>query len=120
MTWDEVRVLALALPGVEDAVSYGTPALKVRVGAKLKLLARLKEDGESVVLFMEPEEKELLLEAEPAVFFQTPHYVGWPSLLARLEALDAERLGPLLERTWRRLANAKLLARRVEAGAPSR
>ena len=112
MTWDEVRVLGLALPGVEDALSYGTPALKVRVGAKLKLLTRLKEDGRSIVLSMEPEEKELLLEAEPDVFFQTPHYEGWPTLLARLCALGPERLAPLLERSWRRAANAKLRAQR--------
>ncbi len=112
MTWDEVRVLALALPGVEDALSYGTPALKVRVGAKLKLLARLKEDGGSIVLSTEPEEKELLLEAEPDVFFQTPHYEGWPTLLARLSALGPDRLAPLLERSWRRVASAKLRAQR--------
>ena len=112
MTWDEVRALGLALPGVEDARSYGTPALKVRAGSKLKLLVRLKEDAESVVLLMQPEEKDLLLEAEPAVFFQTPHYVGWPALLARLTALEPERLAPLLERAWRRLASAKLLAQR--------
>ena len=112
MTWGEVRALGLALPGVEDATSYRTPALKVRAGSRLKLLVRLKEEGDSIVLSMDPAEKELLLEAEPAVFFQTPHYEGWPSLLARLNALESDRLAPLLERTWRRAANARLLAQR--------
>ena len=112
MTWDEVRALGLALPGVEDSLSYGTPALKVRVGAKPKLLTRLKEDGESIVVSVQPEEKELLLEAEPDVFFQTPHYEGWPVLLAKLSALEPDRLAPLLERSWRRAANARMLAQR--------
>lgn len=40
-TFDTVRRLALALPGVEEGVSYGTPAFRVRG----KLLARLREDG---------------------------------------------------------------------------
>jgi hypothetical protein len=43
MTFDDVRKISLVWPEVEDGTSYGTPALKVRK----KLLARLKEDGDS-------------------------------------------------------------------------
>ena len=43
VTFDDVRKISLAWPEVEDGTSYGTPALKVRK----KLLARLKEDGDS-------------------------------------------------------------------------
>ena len=46
MTFDDVRAIALKWPEVTDGTSYGTPALKVRG----KLLTRLKEDGESLVL----------------------------------------------------------------------
>lgn len=46
MTFDGVRKIALAWPEVEDGTSYGTPALKVRK----KMLARLKEDGDSLVM----------------------------------------------------------------------
>ena len=46
MTFDDVRKLAPAWAEVEDGTSYGTPALKVRK----KLLARLKEDGDSLVI----------------------------------------------------------------------
>ena len=46
VTFDDVRKLALAWPEVEDGTSYGTPALKVRK----KLLVRLKEDGDSLVM----------------------------------------------------------------------
>ena len=41
-----VCACAKRLPGAEVATSYGTPALKV----KGKLFARLKEDGETLVL----------------------------------------------------------------------
>jgi hypothetical protein len=43
VTFDDVRTIALAWPEVEDGTSYDTPALKVRK----KMLARLKEDGDS-------------------------------------------------------------------------
>jgi hypothetical protein len=43
MTYDDVEALALRLPGVEESISYGTAALKVRG----RLFVRLKEDGET-------------------------------------------------------------------------
>jgi hypothetical protein len=43
MNYDDVKALALNLPGVEEGTSYGTAALKV----KGKLFVRLKEDGET-------------------------------------------------------------------------
>ncbi len=46
MTFDDVRKFALAWPEVEEGTSYGTPALKVR----RKMLARLKEDKDSLVV----------------------------------------------------------------------
>ena len=57
-TYDTVRKLALALPGVEEGTSYGTPALKVRG----KLFVRLKEDGETIVLRSDSFDRAHLLE----------------------------------------------------------
>ena len=112
MTWDDVRALGLALAGVEDGTSYRTPALKVRAGSKAHLLVRLKEDGESVVLFVDWAQKELLLEADPERFFQTPHYERYPALLARLAPADPAQIAAMLERRWRDLAPPKLRALR--------
>lgn len=106
MTWDDVRALGLALPGVEDGVGYGAPALKVRG----KLLARLHEGGADVVLHAVHAEKELLLEAAPARFHQTPHYEGWPALLARLASADPNEIAAMLERRWRELAGGRAVA----------
>jgi len=51
--------------GVEDGTSYGTPALKVRK----KMLARLKEDGDSLVMPCVPQdEREMLVESQSKVF----------------------------------------------------
>ena len=107
MTWEEAAALALRLPGAESGASYGTPAVKV--GGKL--LLRLREDGETVVLLDTPfDERETLLEAAPDVFLLTPHYRDHEIVLARLAALDPARLRPFLERRWRRIARKRDLA----------
>ena len=107
MTWEEAAALGLLLPGAETGTSYGTPALKVRG----QLLLRLREDGESLVLLDVPaEERESLIEAEPDVFFLTPHYRDHDIVLGRLPPMDAARLRPFLERRWRRLATKRAIS----------
>ena len=59
------------LPEVEETMWYGTPSLKVRG----KGFARLK-DADTLVLMCPLEEKELLMEVEPEIFFETDHYQG--------------------------------------------
>ena len=46
VTLATVRRLALAFPGVEEGLSYGTPGFRVRG----KFLARLWEDGQTLVV----------------------------------------------------------------------
>jgi hypothetical protein len=38
------------------------------------------------------EEKELLLEMAPDIYWQTDHYKGWPGLLVRLDVITDEEL----------------------------
>jgi hypothetical protein len=104
--WDAVRRIGLALPGVEEGTSYGTAALKV----KGKLMARLKEDGETVVLRVSLFERPYLLEAEPDLFFITDHYRDWPSVLLRLPAVTEPRLREAVTDSWRFVAPPKLVA----------
>src|ERR1700759_2899563 len=75
VTFDLIRELALKLPGVEEGTSYGTAALRV----KGKFMARLKEDGESVVFRVSFDERELLMQTKPDVFYITDHYLGYPA-----------------------------------------
>lgn len=103
------RVVRLAggLPGVEVGSSYGTPALKV----KKKLLARMKEDGETLAVPTESvDEKEFLIATEPEVYFQTGHYRNSRYVLVRLAIVTDTRLREMLEAAWRREAPAKLVA----------
>ncbi|WP_375411787.1 MmcQ/YjbR family DNA-binding protein [uncultured Bradyrhizobium sp.] len=102
MTFDDVRKIALAWPEVTDGTSYGTPALKVRK----KLLARLKEDADSMVMPGVPQdERDMLVERAPKVFYFTDHYRNYPMVLIRLSKAKRRDLEPLLQRHWRTLAS---------------
>jgi hypothetical protein len=102
MTFDDVRKFALAWPEVEDGTSYGTAALKVRK----KLLARLKEDGDSLVMPGVPQdEREMLVESRPKLFYFTDHYRNYPIVLIRLPQARRTDVEPLLRRQWRALAS---------------
>ena len=89
-----IRRTAATLPGIEEGTSYGTPAWRHRG----KLLARLHQDGESIVLKVGNETRDHLLQADPQTFFVTDHYVGYPMVLARLDRLSAADLKKLLQR----------------------
>ncbi len=66
VSYAQVQAIAKELPEVEDSTSYGTPALKVRG----TLLARLKEDGETLVLKTTLADRTLLLNGAPDIFFR--------------------------------------------------
>jgi hypothetical protein len=101
---------ATKLPGIEESTSYGTPSLTVRG----KFMMRVK-DADTLVFRCTMEEKAFLMEAEPSIYFETDHYVGWPVVLMRLsEASDAE-LAHCVERAWRLQAPKKLKAERANA-----
>ena len=105
VTFDQIRELALKLPGVEDGTSYGTPALKVNG----KLLARLKEDGQSAVFRVTFDQRDLLLQTKPKVFFITDHYLGYPAVLMRLGAASPKQAADIVEMAWRFSAPKRLL-----------
>lgn len=104
--FDTLREIALALPGVEEGTSYGTPAFRVRK----KFLSRLREDGESVVIKIGFDERELLMQSDPETFFITDHYRGHPSVLVRLASVSREELARVFEEAWRQAAPARLVA----------
>lgn len=60
-------------------------------------------------------EKESLLAADPATFFTEPHYNGYPAVLVRLPAIEADELRELLTDAWRCQA-PRALVREFEAG----
>lgn len=107
--FDDVRAIGLSLPGTEESTSYGTPSLKVG-GKGGKMIARLKEDSETLVVRCLRPEREMLIEADPDVFTLTDHYLNYDYVLIRLPAANRDLLDERLTEAWRLVAPEKLLA----------
>jgi len=118
VTFARLRKMALALPGVEEGTSFGTPSFHV----KGKFMARLRDDDPDVLVLkpVEEDEKEFLMGTQPGTFFVTDHYRGYPAILIRLSKVDAGELQALVEQSWRCLAPKGLLAAIPLAGRAAR
>jgi hypothetical protein len=97
VTFEQVRKIALALQNVEESTSYGTAAFKT--GGKL--LARLKEDGDSLVVGTTFEERDEMLAADPETYYITDHYLKYPWVLVRLSRVSSDAMRDLLGRALR-------------------
>jgi hypothetical protein len=104
LTRAEARKIALAVSGASEGPYFGKPAIFVAE----KFLTRVHTKEEAMVLAIgSMEMRDVMLEAEPKLFYTTDHYKNFPYLLARLSELDRKTLQDLL--------NARLL--QIEAKA---
>jgi hypothetical protein len=123
-SWEDVSRVALGLPEVSQDQTPGRRAWRV----KDKLLAwerplrrsdleALGDDAPDgpILAARVPDlgAKEALIADDPGVYFTTPHFNGYPAILARLERLGAADLAELVTEAWlarapKRLAKAYL------------
>lgn len=105
VTFQKVRRMMLAFPGVEEGTCYGTLAFRV----KGKFLARLREDGETLVIKCGDDERDRRMALDPETFFTTDHYDGYPSVLVCLTTVAVDDLREVLEQAWRLNAPKRLV-----------
>ena len=103
MTFDEVVAIALSFTGVREASSYGTPSLKL--GSKF--LLREREPGILALQRPSIDERDMLIEADPDLFYITEHFRDYPYVLVRLDRLKPEEFRSLFEPIWRDKATRK-------------
>ncbi|MEE1755210.1 MmcQ/YjbR family DNA-binding protein [Streptomyces sp. SP18CS02] len=115
VTADEVRSIALSLPGAVEKLSWGMPTFRAGQGGRV--FASLDDDGRVMGVKCPEEDREELMAAEPEKFFlrqgHDDHY-AW--LRVRLAALDADELYAILVDSWRQAAPRALLAAHPELG----
>jgi hypothetical protein len=95
--WTTVCELALALPDVVE-VQGQRPSLQVH-GKSFAWIAR-ERDGGGLAVRVEREEKELILDANPDVYFTSPHYRGFPAVQIKLDKIDRDELAQRIEDAW--------------------
>src|SRR4051812_21166769 len=118
-SWDDVRRLALALPGAEERESRDMTQWRVADklfvwerplrGPDLEALGDGAPDGPILGARVEHlVAKDALLADDPDVFLTTPHFDGYPAVLVRLERIGEEDLRELVVEAWLARAPARL------------
>ena len=123
-TWDDVARIALALPETTEAISREQRHWRVKDKlfvwerplrrSDLEALGDAAPDGPILGARVEHEiAKRALIESDPDIYFTTPHFDGYPAILARLDVLDVSELAELVTEAWlnrapKRLADAFL------------
>jgi hypothetical protein len=80
-----------------------------------KDLARILKGDRAMLTGVPIEEIELLVEAEPAIFWADSHYRGARCIVANLLPFSPDHARPFLERRFRQIAK-KAVVRAWEAG----
>jgi hypothetical protein len=121
---DDVRRIAEALP---HAVEIDSDGFDFRVGDKGFVWSyperrpgkpRVIRTDIAVLFVGDEAEKQALVLGEPDLFFTTPGYDGWPLVMLRLDAVDAERLDELITDAWRMRAPSALVDDLTMPGYP--
>ncbi len=96
LTFDAVRRIALATPGVEDSTLYGSPALKLHGRAIACIPVNKSAEPNSAAFWVGVDRRAVLLASRPDVYYAPPHYAGYPIVLARLDRLAPAGLRELV------------------------
>jgi hypothetical protein len=110
-TWDDVRLIALALPETSERPSHGNISWRVRDKpfvwerplrpSDLRALGDAAPDGPILGVRVEHlGAKEALLADDPDVYFTTPHFDGYAAVLVRLELIELDELEELIAEAW--------------------
>lgn len=106
-SFDAVERVGLTLPGVEATIRYdGSPTLKVNGCFMAGMASHQSAEPDTLVVRMDPADRDALLEDAPETYYMTPDYERHPVVLARLSQLNADALHDLLS-VSRRLTLAK-------------
>ena len=107
ITFDAVREIGLALPGVEEGTSYGKPALKVRGKMFVCIPSHRTAEPDSLAVRIDFDQRDELIAGEPNTYYLTDHYVNYPCVLVRLTRIHEDALRDLLLMGWRFMSTTK-------------
>jgi hypothetical protein len=76
-----------------------------------------ERDGGGLGVRVDREEKQPILDANPDVYFSSPHYDGWPGVQIRLELIKRDELHERLGDAWLTQAPKRVAAEYVGANS---
>ena len=109
ITFDQVREIAVALPGVTEGITHGSPSFYIG-----KKFMGVLGEGDILIMKSAIVERDLLVQLEPEKYFITDHYVPFDYVLVRMSRVNADEVRDLFRKAWRRLALKKLVKEHPE------
>src|ERR1041385_457670 len=104
ITRKESWKIALAIPGTEEVLWFNKPAVFLHG----QFLTKVHDKEEAMTFRLSSMEmRDMMLEAEPRLFYITDHYRNFPFILARLSALTPKLLKELVAARAAQLAENK-------------
>ncbi|MBA3868641.1 MAG: MmcQ/YjbR family DNA-binding protein [Chloroflexota bacterium] len=109
VSFDTVKKIALALPGVTEGITHGSPSFTIG-----KKFMGVLGDGDILIMKSAIVERDLLVQLEPDKYFITDHYVPFDYVLVRMSHVNEDEVRDLFRKAWRRLALKKLVKENPE------
>ena len=110
----EARKIMLAIPGTDERLWFNQPSVFIHD----RFLAKTHHKEDAVTLQVgSMEMRDMMLEAEPKLFYITDHYRKFPFVLIRLKALTAKILREILAGRAAQLAAMPPIKRRPKKAA---
>jgi hypothetical protein len=107
--------IALAIPGATEVLWFNKPAVFLHH----QFLTKVHDKEEAMTLRVSSMEmRDMMLEAEPKLFYITDHYRNFPFVLARLSALTPKSLKDMLVGRAAQLAENAAKPRKRKAKKP--
>jgi hypothetical protein len=100
LTFDVVREIGRALPGVVESTVHGAPSLKVRDKLMACVPVHKSAEPNCAMVRIDFERRAALLKASPEIYYITDHYAEHPTVLVRLSCIKHNELSNLLELAW--------------------
>ena len=103
--------IALAVPGSEERLWFRQPSVFLHD----RFLTKVHHKEDAMTLQVgSMEMRDIMLEAEPKLFYITDHYRKFPFVLIRLKALDSKTLKEILSGRAAQLAAMPPIKRRAK------
>ena len=112
--FDSVRKIGLTLPGVEQSVTYGVPALKVNGKLLACIPINRSAEPDSLAVRVDFDDRADLLAEQPDIYYVTDHYAPYNMVLVRLCRVSPDVLRDLLGMAH------KFVTRNVARRSPAR
>jgi hypothetical protein len=127
-TWEDVQQIALALPETSERLSRDMRQWRVKDKLfvwerplrrkEIEALGEKAPDGPIMGARVEHlGAKEALLADDPAIFFATPHFDGYPAILVRLDRITIEDLHETITEAWLARAPRRLVKTYLDESA---